>query len=140
MNKRRRYVFDIRNHVMPPDDWEDADAMVAMLTKAKNDGVRISLTDGQTTRTIPESVVNFLIDGLLHMCADESISMVVLAERGRITIQDVAGMLGYCDRAVDRAFRDRGLAEARLTNYTKPAHYDRGPVLEAMKEPLFNLR
>jgi hypothetical protein len=125
----QRYVYEIRNHSLAQEDWEDADALVAMLVASIDSDMALSLTDGATKQILPASVAMFLLDGLLRLCGEDEISLVVLAAKGRLRVKEIAEILQDKNSNVRHRLRTRDLTALRVTDTTHP-YYDQNAILE----------
>ena len=126
------YIYDIRQHSLAAADWEAAEALAGMLMRAVDDDRILTMGDGEESRALPAGVAMFLLDGLLRMCGDEKISLVVLAAKGRLRVSEAASMLDLHNTTLQVRLREQGLKAIRVRE-TRPNHYDLEALLDLIR-------
>lgn len=126
------YIYDIRRHVLAAADWDAAEALVALLMQAVDDDAILTVGTPERSCPLPGSVAMFLLDGLLRLCGDEEIVLIVLAAKGRLRISEAASMLDLHKTTLQNRLRDAGLKALR-TRDTKPIHYDQEALLDLIR-------
>lgn len=126
------YIYDIRRHTLPAKDWEETEALVSLLVQAIECDAPLSLAGCGKDHALPASVAMFLLDGLLRLCGDEEIALVVFAAKGRMTLPQAASMLQVSWMRLNNQLKNHDIDSIR-TRKTKPYYYDQAGLLDLVK-------